>query len=41
VIATVFAERRGSDDGYATPNAPVRRALASVGRPLDTSCVER
>jgi S1-C subfamily serine protease len=41
VVATVFAERRGSDDGYAVPNAPVRNAVASIGRPLETSCVER
>ena len=41
VVATVFADRRGSDDGYAIPNAPVNQAVASVGRPLRTSCVER
>jgi S1-C subfamily serine protease len=39
VVATVFAKRRGSDHGYAVPNAYVRRALANVGRPLETSCV--
>lgn len=40
VVATVFAQRRGSDDGYAVPNEQVRRALANAGRPLETSCVE-
>ena len=41
VVATVFAQRRGSDDGYAVPNAQVRTALADLGAPLETSCVER
>ena len=41
VVATVFARRRASRDGYAVPNAQVRRALATVGAPLDTSCVGR
>jgi S1-C subfamily serine protease len=41
VVATVFAQRRGSDDGYAVPNAQVRGAVASAGKPLRTSCVER
>ena len=41
VVATVFARRRASDDGYAVPNEQVRRALANVGPPLDTSCVGR
>ncbi len=41
VIATVFARRRASDDGYAVPNEQVRRALANVGPRLDTSCVGR
>jgi uncharacterized membrane protein required for colicin V production len=41
VVATVFAQRRGSDDGYAVPNAQVRNALEDVGSALDTSCVER
>ena len=41
VVATVFAQRRGSDDGYAVPNGPVRKAVANAGGPLETSCVER
>jgi S1-C subfamily serine protease len=41
VVATVFAQRRGSDDGYAVPNAQVRSALGSIGSPLQTSCVGR
>ena len=41
VVATVFAQRRGSDDGYAIPNAQVRGALRNVGPPLETSCVGR
>lgn len=41
VVATVFARRRASQDGYAVPNAQVRRALANAGDPLDTSCVAR
>jgi S1-C subfamily serine protease len=41
VVATIFARRRGSDDGYAVPNEQVRSALANVGPALDTSCVER
>lgn len=41
VVATVFARRRASDDGYAVPNEQVRRAVANVGEPLDTSCVGR
>jgi S1-C subfamily serine protease len=41
VVATVFAQRRGSDDGYAVPNAQVRNALRNVGSPLETSCVGR
>jgi S1-C subfamily serine protease len=41
VVATVFAQRRGSDDGFAVPNAQVRNALAELGPALETSCVER
>jgi trypsin-like peptidase/colicin V production protein len=41
VVATVFAQRRGSDDGYAVPNAQVRSALGNIGSPLETSCVGR
>lgn len=41
VVATVFAQRRGSDDGYAVPNAQVRGALGNIGSPLETSCVGR
>jgi S1-C subfamily serine protease len=41
VVATVFARRRGSDDGFAVPNALVRNAVANIGPALETSCVER
>lgn len=41
VVTTVFARRRGSDDGYGVPNDLVREALTSAGPPLDTPCVER
>ena len=41
VVATVFAQRRGSDDGFAVPNAQVQNALAEIGPALETSCVER
>ena len=41
VIATLFAQRRGSDDGYAVPNAQVANALANVGAPLATACAAR
>jgi S1-C subfamily serine protease len=41
VVATVFAQRRGSDDGFAVPNAQVQNALAEIGPVLETSCVER
>jgi S1-C subfamily serine protease len=41
VVATVFAQRSGSDDGYAVPNGAVEKVVASAGRPLSTSCVER
>jgi S1-C subfamily serine protease len=40
-IATVFAQRRGSDDGFAVPNDRVEEALANVGPPLSTACVAR
>jgi S1-C subfamily serine protease len=42
VVATVFAQRRGSDDGFAVRNAQVQNALAEIGpAALETSCVER
>ena len=41
VVATVFAQRRGSEEGYAVPNAQVRSALGRIGSPLQTSCVGR
>jgi S1-C subfamily serine protease len=41
VVATVFARRRGSDNGFAVPNALVRNAVANIGPALETSCVER
>jgi S1-C subfamily serine protease len=40
-VATVFAQRSGSDDGFAVPNDQVRTALANVGPALDTACVAR
>ena len=42
VVATLFGSRAGSDDqGYAAPNDVIREALANVGPPLTTACVER
>ena len=41
VVATVFAQRRGSEEGYAVPNAQVQSALGRIGSPLQTSCVGR
>jgi S1-C subfamily serine protease len=41
VVATVFAQRPASDDGYAVPNEQVQGAVRAVGDPLETSCVER
>ena len=41
VVATLFAQRRGSDDGYAVPNEQVANALADVGPPLRTACAAR
>lgn len=41
VVATLFAQRRGSDDGYAVPNAQVANALANAGPPLRTACAAR
>jgi S1-C subfamily serine protease len=39
VAATIFARRRGTDDGYAIPNRIVRDALRSVGaRPVTSHC---
>ena len=42
VIATVFAKRAGApDQAYAVPNDKVLAALANIGPPLQTACVER
>ena len=42
VLATVFGKRSGRvDEGYAVPNGKVQNALANVGPPLRTACVER
>ena len=41
VLGTVFAARRGSDDGFAVPNEQVRNAVANVGPALATACVGR
>jgi S1-C subfamily serine protease len=42
VIATVFAKRAGTpDQAYALPNDKIRSALANIGPPLQTACVER
>jgi S1-C subfamily serine protease len=42
VVATVFAQRPASDDGYAVPNEQVLGAVRAVdGDLLETSCVER
>ncbi len=42
VVATAFARRQSSDDGFAVPNAAVRGALGNVAsRGLSTACVER
>jgi len=42
VVATLFAKRSGFDnEGYALPNEKVQEALANVGPPLRTACVER
>ena len=41
VVATLFAQRRGSDNGYAVPNEQVANALADVGPPLATACAAR
>jgi S1-C subfamily serine protease len=41
VIATIFGARQDSDNGYAVPNEQVSNALANVGPPLETACVER
>ena len=41
VLATVFAQRSGSGDGFAVPNDRVRDALENVGPALETSCVAR
>ena len=41
VVAMIFAQRRGSDDGYAVPNAEVENAVANAGAPLRTACAAR
>jgi S1-C subfamily serine protease len=41
VLATVFAQRSGSGDGFAVPNDRVHDALENVGPALETSCVAR
>jgi len=42
VVATLFAKRAGtSGQGYALSNETVQDALANVGPPLHTACVER
>jgi len=41
VVATVFAQRRATDDGYAVPNEQVLNAVEGVGEALETSCVGR
>ncbi len=42
VVATVFAKRQGSDEGYAVPNGAVADALGNVStHGLRTACVER
>lgn len=41
VVAMIFAQRRGSDDGYAVPNAEVENAVANAGAPLQTACAAR
>jgi S1-C subfamily serine protease len=41
VLGTVFAARRGSNDGFAVPNEKIRDALANAGPALSTACVAR
>ncbi len=41
VVGTVFAARRGSDDGFAVPNEQVQDAVANGGPALATACVAR
>jgi S1-C subfamily serine protease len=41
VVTTAFAKRQGSNEGYGVPNSAVESALANVGPPVETSCVER
>jgi hypothetical protein len=41
VVAMIFAQRRGSDDGYAVRNEEVENALANAGAPLRTACAAR
>ena len=41
VVGTIFAARRGSDDGFAVPNEKVRDALSNAGAALSTACVAR
>lgn len=40
VVATVFARRRISGDGYGVPQDPVRAALAAAGGALKTPCAD-
>jgi S1-C subfamily serine protease len=41
VVATVFARRQGSEEGYGVPNDAVEGALGNLGPPVETACVER
>jgi len=41
VVATVFARRQGSTDGFGVPNDAVQSALSNVGPKVRTACVER
>jgi S1-C subfamily serine protease len=41
VVATVFARRAGTTDGYGVPNEKVVDALRAVGDPVATACVDR
>ncbi len=40
VVATVFARRRISGDGYGVPSSAVRDALAAIGQPIATACID-
>jgi S1-C subfamily serine protease len=41
VTGTIFAQRSGSDDGFAVPNDEVQAALENIGPPLSTACAAR